>query len=136
MQDRVTSYRSCNVTGASSGQASLAQPQSVMLTRVTDIARPAQRPGTRNVNDTTFKPLTGMSSPNTATVTSVRTRVLEYGHTVLRCSVFIWLNSLFKFHRPAQILSSPSASSGTGGGCGGTRGVASAGLAAISTGLH
>lgn len=39
-----------------------------------------------------------------------------------------------KSHRPAEIVSSPAASSGTGGCC--TSGVTTAGLATISTGLH
>lgn len=40
----------------------------------------------------------------------------------------------FNGHRPAQILSSPAASPSTGGRC--TSGVATTGLATISTGLQ
>lgn len=75
-----------------------------------------------------------MSSLKTATVGSDHVQGLKTDPFTPPVLCFYISTLTFQFDRPAQILSSTAASSGTGGR--GTTGVATAGLAAISTGLH
>lgn len=124
VQEEVTLRRSCNIIGASI-------KASLMLRWVTNTSQ-----GPYNVYQyvSVLDRLTVMSSLKITTGgidCAQRLKTEPIGPAVL---CFYIPTLTLQFDRPAQILSSTAASSGTRGR--GTSGVATAGLAAISTGLH